>query len=375
MNAAPPSLRRDVPLAPRTTLELGGRARFFLEAARQSELLDALRWAAAQGVPAALLGGGSNVVVDDEGFPGLVVRVATRGIEVARSAQEIYLTAAAGEPWDKVVNLAVGEGWAGIECLSGIPGTTGATPIQNVGAYGQEVGQVLHSLRALDRSTWQVVTLTGAELQLGYRTSLLRRQPGRWAVLAVTLALRAGGAATVCYRELEELLQTGGRDPGLARVRQAVLELRRGKSMLLTPDDPNRRSVGSFFLNPVVTPAVAEDVARRAVDLGDLGHSAELPRFPSPEGLVKLPAAWLVERAGFPRGFRRGAVGLSSRHALALVHHGGGSAAELLALARDIVTAVEERFGVSLVPEPTALDGSPISLSATPGGGGAQLPP
>ncbi len=374
MNTALPAPRRNVPLAPHTTLELGGRAGFFLEIARESELLEMLRWAAVQGLPAALLGGGSNVVVDDEGFPGLVVRVATRGIEVARSDQEILLTAAAGEPWDEVVSLAVGEGWAGIECLSGIPGTTGATPIQNVGAYGQEIGQVLHSVRALDRSTWEVVTLPKDELQLGYRTSLLRRQPARWAVLAVTLALRPGGEATVRYRELEKLLLAGGRDPGLPRVREAVLELRRVKSMLLTPDDPNRRSVGSFFLNPVVTAAVAEKVARRAVDLGDLACPDHLPRFPSPQGLVKLPAAWLVERAGFPRGFRRGVVGVSSRHALALVHHGGGTAAELLALAGDIVTAVEERFDVSLVPEPTALDGSPLSLPRT-SGGGARLRP
>lgn len=374
MSTAPPSLHRDVPLAPFTTLELGGRARLFLEVAREGELVEALRWAAAQGMPAALLGGGSNVVVDDEGFPGLVVRVATRGIEVARSAQEILLTAAAGEPWDEVVNLAVSEGWAGIECLSGIPGTVGATPIQNVGAYGQEVGQVLHSLCALDRSTWEVVTLPGGELQLGYRTSLLRRQPGRWAVLAVTLALRPGGAATLRYQELEELLQTGRRDPGLARVREAVLELRRGKSMLLTPDDPNRRSVGSFFLNPLVEPTVADEVARRAVAAGCLDAPQRLPRFPAPAGAVKLPAAWLVEHAGFPRGYRRGAVGLSTRHALALVHHGGGCTAELLALARNIVTAVEERFGVTLVPEPTALDGTPLALRGTPGGGACLRP-
>lgn len=374
MNAAPPNLRRDVPLAPCTTLELGGRARFYLEVEREGELVEALRWAAAQDLPAALLGAGSNVVVADEGFPGLVVRVATRGIAVTRSGQELLVTAAAGEPWDELVNLAVGEGWAGIECLSGIPGTAGATPVQNVGAYGQEIGQVLHSVRVLDRSTWEVVTLTAAELQLGYRTGLLRRQPGRRAVLTVTLALRPGGEATVRYRELEELLEAGGRDPGLARVREAVLELRRGKSMLLTPDDPNRRSAGSFFLNPLVEPAVADEVARRALAAGCLDAPERLPRFPTPQGAVKLPAAWLVERAGFPRGYRRGAVGLSTRHALALVHHGGGSTAALLALARDIVTAVEERFGVTLVPEPTALDGTPLSLGGAHGGGALLHP-
>lgn len=362
MNAAPPPLRRDVPLAPYTTLELGGPARFFVSATREAEVVDALRWAAAQDLPVALLGGGSNVVVADAGFPGLVVRLATRGINVVRTGQEILLTAAAGEPWDDVVALAVGEGWAGIECLSGIPGTAGATPIQNVGAYGQEVGEVLRRVALLDRHSLAKVCLSGEDLYLGYRTSRLRRQPGRWAVLAVTLALRPQGAAAVRHRELEELLRAGGRYPGLGRVREGVLELRRRKSMLLDPADPNRRSVGSFFLNPVLPAPAAEAVARRCVALGVISSPDELPLFPAPDGLLKLPAAWLVERAGFPPGLSRGGVGISSRHALALVHHGGGSAAQLLALARDIVAAVEERFGVTLVPEPTALDGTPLTL-------------
>lgn len=366
MTVPPVALRRDVPIAPFTTLELGGRARFFLDAARESEIVEALRWATAEGHPAALLGGGSNVVVGDGGFPGLVVRVATRGIEVDRSCDEVLLTAAAGEPWDKVVTMAVAEGWAGIECLSGIPGTTGATPIQNVGAYGQEVGEVLRQVHALDRRTFEPVTLSPRELRLGYRTSRLRREPGRYVVLSVTLALTPGGRARIRYGELAIALAPHGHDPNLVQVREAVLELRRGKSMLLDAEDPNRRSVGSFFVNPLLSLQAADEVARRALAAGCIARPEDLPRYPASAGLVKLPAAWLVERAGFARGVRRGAFGLSTRHALALVHHGGGSAAELLALARDIAGAVHERFGIALVPEPTCLDGSP--LFPQPGG-------
>ena len=360
MISPPAALRADVPLAPFTTLELGGAARWLLHAERDDDVVEALRWAAAQGHPAALLGGGSNVVASDAGFPGLVVRLATRGLEVAREADTILLTAAAGEPWDEVVALAVGEGWAGVECLSGIPGTTGATPIQNVGAYGQEVGDVLRGVRALDRRTWRVVTLNPSELGLGYRASHLKRHPGRYAVLAVTLALTPRGRPTVRYQELAALLAARRHPPTLREVRDAVLELRRGKSMLLQPHDPNRRSVGSFFLNPVLPLTVADEVARRAVAAGCIARPEELPRFAAPPGQVKIPAAWLVERAGFARGFRRGPVGLSTRHALALVHHGGGSAAELLALAADIAAAVRDRFGLTLASEPTSLDGSPL---------------
>ncbi len=354
------ALRQREPLAPRTTLELGGEASFFLEAARDSEIIEALRWAAAEGRLAALLGGGSNVVVADAGFPGLVVRVATSGIDVIRRPDEVLLTAAGGEPWDEVVALAVAEGWAGIECLSGIPGTAGATPIQNVGAYGQEVGEVLRQVRALDRRTLTEVTLSPRDLRLAYRTSHLKRHPGRYVVLAVTLALTPRGRPNIAYAELAAALAPRRHDPELHDVRAAVLEVRRSKSMLLDPDDPNRRSAGSFFVNPLVTPGAADEVAKHAVASGSLNRQEDLPRFPGPDGLIKIPAAWLVERAGFARGFRRGAVGVSTRHALALVHHGGGSAAELLALAADITAGVRQRFGLTLATEPTWLDGSAV---------------
>ncbi len=353
-------LRQHVPLAPMTTLELGGAARFFLEARRESEIVEGLSWAAGEGYPVALLGGGSNVVVADAGFPGLVVHVATKGIEVATRPEEVLITVAAGEPWDDVVALAVAEGWAGIECLSGIPGTTGATPIQNVGAYGQEISDVLREVRALDRRTLTITTLSPRELSLSYRTSLLKRHPDRYVVLSVTLALTPGGAPTLAYPELATALAPLRHGPQLRHVRDAVLEIRRSKSMLADPHDPNRRSAGSFFVNPLLSPQAARQVAERGAAAGYLDRPEDLPCFPGPAGLVKIPAAWLVERAGFARGFRRGAVGVSPRHALALVHYGGGSAAELLALASDILAAVQQRFGLTLATEPTWLDGSPL---------------
>lgn len=363
MTAPPVPLQHGVPLAPRTTLELGGPAQLFFAAQREEEVVEGLRWAAAEGLPAALLGGGSNVVVGDEGYPGLVIQLGTRGVALKRSAEEVLLTVAAGEVWDEVVALAVAEGWAGIECLSGIPGTAGATVVQNVGAYGQEVAAVLREVRLLDRHSWACHTVPPAALGLGYRTSRLKREPGRFAVLSLTLALRPGGQACVGYGELAAALEVGRGRPSLAQVREAVLALRRSKSMLWEANDPNRRSVGSFFLNPVLAPGAAQAVAQRAVAAGCLAHPDDLPRLPAPASRVKLPAAWLVEHAGFPRGFRRGPVGISSRHALALVHHGGGSAAQLLRLAGEIIAAVEARFGVRLECEPTCLDGSPLPLA------------
>jgi UDP-N-acetylmuramate dehydrogenase len=279
----------------------------------------------------------------------------------------------------------VAEGWAGLECLAGIPGTVGATPIQNVGAYGQEIADTLRSVRVVDRLSGEVRSLPGRELAFGYRSSRLRRDPDRYLVLGVTFGLVAGGSATVRYGELARALGVAADGdpaalaaarPPLAAVRAAVLELRRGKSMVLdVPDDPNRRSVGSFFVNPVVGEAEARQVERRARATGLLAADEQLPSYPVAPGVgasistpqVKLAAAWLIERSGFGKGFRRGAVGISSRHALALVHHGGGSTAELLALAADIQAAVRERFGVLLRPEPVPLGPAGFPDSVAPG--------
>jgi UDP-N-acetylmuramate dehydrogenase len=347
-------IRDDVPLAPLTTLELGGRARHFFDAADDAAILEALRWADSRRLPIAVVGGGSNLVVADGGFPGLVIRIGTRGRRFERGNSQVALTATAGEPWDDLVAETVARDLAGLECLSGIPGRVGATPIQNVGAYGQEVADTIRSVRVLDRGTLQIRELAPADCAFAYRDSRFKREPDRFVILAVTFELRLGGAPTLRYRELAEAL-AGTAKPSLSQVRSSVLALRRKKSMVLAADDPNRRSVGSFFTNPIVSAAEAAEVATRAHSADLLAADADLPRWPADGGRVKLSAGWLIERAGFPKGLRRGPVGLSNAHALALVHHGGGSASALVDLAREIRDTVRARFGVTLVPEPTFL--------------------
>ncbi len=332
-------------LAPYTTLRLGGPAARLVEAASEEELVAAVR---AAGEPVLVLAGGSNVVVADAGVPGTVVRIATRGV-ARRPAPDgrVLLEAQAGEPWDPVVALAVDEGLAGLEGLSGIPGSVGATPIQNVGAYGQEVRDTVVSVRALDREADEVVELDAASCGFGYRTSVFKRTPGRWIVLAVRFSLRPGGESEpVRYAELARRLgvQVGERAP-LADVREAVLALRRAKGMVVDPGDPDSVSVGSFFTNPVLTPAELDALRERA--------GADPPAWRQPDGTVKTSAAWLIERAGFGRGYGDPAtIAISSKHTLALTNRGAGTTEGLVALARTIATEVERRFGVRLVPEP-----------------------
>jgi UDP-N-acetylmuramate dehydrogenase len=347
------AVRDDVPLAPLTTLQLGGNARHFVEVADDDSVVEALRWADARGLPVLILGGGSNVVISDGGFDGLVVRIATRGRRFDAAGGVVELTAAAGEPWDDLVADAVARELAGLECLSGIPGLVGATPIQNVGAYGQEVGDTILSVKVFERASKRVLALAPAACGFAYRDSAFKRDPDRFVVLGVTFALRPGGAPTLRYRELADALAKD-QLPTLAEVRAAVLALRRKKSMVIADGDPNRRSVGSFFTNPVVSPGEAEAVAARAVALGAIGAPDEMPRWPAGGG-VKLSAGWLIERAGIRKGHRRGAVGVSTAHALALVHLGGGSTAALLELAREVGDAVHARFGMTLLPEPTMI--------------------
>lgn len=357
----PRHIRRNVPLAPLTTLGLGGPARYFLEARDDASLAAALRRAREEGVEATILAGGSNAVVADAGVDGLVVRVALKGVErtaAGGGGQELW-TVAAGEPWDPLVERVVAAGLAGIECLSGIPGTAGATPIQNVGAYGQEVAEVVESVRVLDRETLEERRMAPEECGFAYRDSLFRRRPERFAVLAVTLRLAPDGEPAVRYPELERAVAATGEGATLASVRRTVLALRRSKSMVIESGDENRRSVGSFFVNPVVAAEEAEAVVERALLAGVARDPSEVPRFEAgpagPGRRIKLSAGWLVEHAGFPKGTRRGPVGVSSRHALALVHHGGGKTADLLALAREVRKAVRDRFGVTLQPEPVFL--------------------
>ncbi|MCF6508542.1 UDP-N-acetylmuramate dehydrogenase [Blastococcus sp. MG754426] len=332
-------VRSDVPLAGLTTLAVGGPAERLVEVETAAELVAAVRDADESGRPLLLLGGGSNLIAPDEGWPGDVVAVRSRGIERTGGT----LVVQAGEDWDALVAHTVEQRLAGVEALSGIPGSTGATPVQNVGAYGQEVAQTITAVRVYDRAEKAERTLSPAECGFAYRDSRLKREPGRFVVLEVTFALEAGELSRpVGYAELARSLgvAVGERAP-LAAVRDAVLALRRGKGMVWDAADPDSRSAGSFFTNPIVA-------ADRAVE--------GCPSWPAGDGQLKLSAAWLVQHAGFGRGTRDGRVGTSSRHSLALTTEDGATAAELLAFAGKVVAAVEERFGVTLEREPTAVE-------------------
>jgi UDP-N-acetylmuramate dehydrogenase len=285
----------------------------------------------------------------------LVLLAAFRGVEITRDNDGVLMKACAGEVWDEVVAEAVACGFAGIECLSGIPGLVGATPIQNVGAYGQEIGDVVESLRTIDLESLEKRVFPAGECGFGYRSSVFRECPGRHLVLDVTFRLRPGGTPTLAYQELRSAVEARGSSPGVADVREAVLELRRSKSMVLDPADPNRRSAGSFFVNPVVDCDRLTDIRRRALEVGALTGDEQVRSFDIGAGRAKVPAGWLIEKAGFHKGLVRGPVGISSAHALALVHHGGGTATELVALARGIRDGVRKTFGVTLRPEPVFL--------------------
>jgi UDP-N-acetylmuramate dehydrogenase len=337
-----------------TTLRLGGPARRLLRAGGEDELLDAVRAADAAGEPLLVLAGGSNVVVADEGFDGTVVQVATRGVErVDTRDGRVWLDVAAGEDWDALVATCVADGLSGIEALSGIPGSVGATPIQNVGAYGQEVADVVVAVRALDRATGEVQVLEPEACLFDYRSSVFKRDPGRWVVLRVSFALeRSALSEPVRYAELARRLGIApGASAPLADVRAAVLELRRGKGMVLDRDDPDSVSAGSFFTNPVLRQGAFAELQRRVAER--LGDDARPPAWPTPDRSVKTSAAWLIERADFTRGHgNRDGIAISSKHTLALTNRGGGTTAELVALAREIAGGVHDAFGVELVPEP-----------------------
>jgi UDP-N-acetylmuramate dehydrogenase len=331
-------VRRDVRLADLTTLAVGGPIDRLVEVHDADELVDAVRDADESGRPLLVLGGGSNVVAPDQGWPGDVVLVRSHGIERSGDA----LTVQAGHDWDALVAHTVENQLAGIEALSGIPGSTGATPIQNVGAYGQEVAQTVTAVRVYDRAEKSERTLTPEQCGFAYRDSRLKREPSRFVVLEVDFALHPGSRSRpVGYAELARTLGVEiGESAPLADVRDAVLELRRGKGMVWDPSDPDSRSAGSFFTNPIVAQEQAVEGC---------------PSWPAGDGSVKLSAAWLVQHAGFGRGTRQGNVGTSSRHSLALTTEPGATAAELMAFAGRVIEAVRDQFGVTLVPEPTAV--------------------
>jgi len=346
-------------LARYTTLGLGGPARSLVTAGTDEDLVAAVRAADAAGEQVLILGGGSNLVISDDGFPGTVIHVDTRGVSYRRAHGRVEVTVAAGENWDDVVAATVAEGLAGLECLSGIPGRAGATPIQNVGAYGQEVAEAITGVDVLDRETVSALHLQNEDCHFAYRTSMFKRSTapgsavpgGRHVVLGVTFALLDEKLSRpVRYAELARELgvETGDRVP-CADAREAVLAIRGRKGMVVRPDDPDSRSAGSFFTNPVL-------------DVGHLAHVeavaaaralGPVPRFEAGEGRVKVPAAWLIERSGFSKGYGPpGGAHVSAKHTLALVNGGAATTSDLLALAREIVAGVRREFGVALEPEP-----------------------
>jgi UDP-N-acetylmuramate dehydrogenase len=345
-------LKENIPLAQFSTLEIGGPARFMVEASDESEVLEALEAALARNLPLLVLGGGSNMVFSDSGFPGLVLKIATRGLQPVDDAEGI-VNVAAGEDWDRFVSWSVEHNLAGIECLSGIPGTVGGTPIQNVGAYGQEVSEVIASVRAVERETGCIMDLSKVNCGFAYRTSTFNTtQRDRFVVLSVSFWLRPGGEPRIQYADLRRFFEKQSDTVGLADIRNAVLKIRAGKAMLITPGDPDCRSVGSFFKNPLLSEERLMEVEESARIRGCLAKNESMLRYKSTRSQVKLAAAWLIERAGFHKGYGRGRVGLSSKHTLALVNRGGATAAEVLALMSEIQDGVRAAFGIDLVPEP-----------------------
>jgi UDP-N-acetylmuramate dehydrogenase len=339
-------------LAPFTTFGIGGPTRWFVEAASEDEIVDAVAWAGEHGVALFVLGGGSNLLVSDAGFNGLVLRVGLRGITATdaldNSSQRVF-QAAAGEDWEHCVQQTIEDGCAGLECLAGIPGTVGGTPVQNVGAYGQEVASVIERVRAYDIREQSFVEFAAAECGFAYRRSRFNSADrGRYIVTRVDYRLTLGGAPTLRYAELQRAFQEG-MQPSLAEVAKQVRRIRKAKGMLMIEGDPDSHNAGSFFKNPVVSDEKFRQIAAASV--------TPPPCFPAgPEAenqdQVKVPAAWLIEQAGFAKGYALGAAAVSSRHTLALVNRGGASAEEILALAGQIATAVERRFGIRLEMEP-----------------------
>ncbi len=347
MVTPPPNPR--APLGPLTTLGVGGPCDQMAEV-KSGELSSVLAQARQDDQPILLLGGGSNLLISDSGFRGLVVRLNDNTRTVRAVGDRVEVRVGAGVVWDELVSWATSQGLRGIECLSGIPGLVGAAPMQNIGAYGQDVGESLVAVDALHLHSGEARRFSTAECELGYRTSRFKhRERGQWAVLSVTLSLCQGGAPSLRYAELARRVEEAlGPSPSVEGVRQVVLSIRASKSMILDPEDTNTASAGSFFTNPVVTDTTSEDVRRLASSLGVAGP---MPSWKTESG-VKLAAGWLIERAGFARGWGIGAAGLSTRHTLAIINRGGASAHDVLRVAATVRRGVRETFGVSLIPEP-----------------------
>ena len=350
-----PIPQENVALAAYTTIGIGGPARYYTEAQSVDELREHLTWAAKRSLPVLMLGGGSNLLIADAGFDGLVIRTMLRGInEVIADDGRAEIKVAAGENWDAFVDHCVEVNLAGVECLSGIPGSVGASPIQNIGAYGQEVKDTISTVEVLDRKTLQARTFTNAEMQFSYRMSRLKAQdPDRYVVTSVTFVLQQGAQPTIRYGDLTKYIETQGiQQPTLHQVREAVLKVRAQKAMVIDPNEPNSRSCGSFFMNPIVTLQQFHQVNEIVTREGILGPGEKLPAYEAGLDHKKLPAAWLMERAGLKKGLRHGNVGLSEKHVLAIVNRGGGTSVEVLELVKIVQSAVDAKFKVRLEPEP-----------------------
>jgi len=344
-------LLENIPLAPLTTIHIGGSAKYFVDAKSVGEVQEAVGFARARDLPLFVLGGGSNLLIADSGWPGLVLKISLEGID-RRAAQDedgkVLFDAGAGESWDKFVSRAVMSNCAGIECLSGIPGSVGGTPVQNVGAYGQEVSETISSVQVLDLKDGQIRELCNEACGFSYRTSIFNTtERGRFIVLRVTYALIPEGKPRIAYADLKRQFEGRDSPPNLAETREAVRHIRAIKGMLIVPGDPDCQSAGSFFKNPVLSEEQHEDLQNRAAARG-----LTIPSYPALETHKKVSAAWLVEHSGFGKGFGSDRAGISSKHALAIVNRGGATAADIVALKEQIQQRVQEIWGIRLEPEP-----------------------
>jgi|SRR5579863_5814973 UDP-N-acetylmuramate dehydrogenase len=341
-------IQENIPLAPLTTLQVGGPARYLAEARTVEEVREAIQFAKARGLPLFTLGGGSNLVVADAGWPGMVLRVAILGIDHRHSHGHAVFEAGAGEDWDAFVTTVVSHNCSGIECLSGIPGSVGGTPVQNVGAYGQEVADTIQAVRVFDLKTGEEDELSTEECGFGYRTSIFNTtKRGRYIVLRVDYKLTPKGEAHIAYGDLKKYFADWKQKPTLAETREAVRKIRASKAMLITPGDADCRSAGSFFKNPVLRAEKYNELELRAAE-----KNLQIPSYPAQDAQRKVSAAWLVEHSGFAKGFANGNVGVSSKHSLAIVNRGGATAAEIVAFKNQIEKDVEQTWGIRLEPEP-----------------------
>lgn len=346
------TIRENVPLAPLTTLQVGGAARYFAELKREDEVREAAQFAKTRDLPLFVLGGGSNLVIADSGWPGLVLRITIGGITTPDTSdatgKSVLFSVGAGVDWDDFVAQAVVQNCAGVECLSGIPGSVGGTPVQNVGAYGQEVADTIESVRAFDLKQDRIVVLPKPACGFHYRSSIFNTtERGRYIILRVNYRLKRGGAPSLHYADLQKHFAETKTPPSLAETREAVRQIRRGKGMLVVPGDDDCRSAGSFFKNPVLSEEQFRDLAERAVSKG-----LEIPSYPALNAQRKVAAAWLVEHSGFSKGYALGPAGISHKHALALINRGDAQTSDIVGLKDAIQHGVQEAWGVLLEPEP-----------------------